>query len=459
MWVVKLCDATLPSFLKKVHANEQTRSRKPKAFASPSDIAAGTATVKASDADAAKWAETYKVHPFMIAAMQYISKLKNNLQFGHEEHNNSMMMEALVFTFNKMGTDFDRRETSGADFVKKMKMMLELFKSNIFVEGEQHAEARAARALLATDDVVLRMAELPDVVLGQYVPIPFGAGTSLMSVVQKIRYNRGRGTCNINQNMPDEATMLHLTRGILWKNMMQTGLNYVHSSSMRYESLLNLANARQVIAWGREASSLLGHALRMSNSKNPDNGVVIQNVPRLLIDNGRKVGVEKAAMVNNFAALIAATATAATYKMYFDGVRTKGTISSIEDLPRYVRSYFLEPKELLKEMDRIWDCAGNVFRSGYAVKGAENGTPMFVKARMATVSNFADYVMTMRASGGGEGGNDGELHRFENWDVPLLMFKDGPLELTSDYPDWAYPGFPARGLNLSHKENQFLGLK
>lgn len=155
--------------------------------------------------------------------------------------------------------------------------------------------------------------------------------------------------------------------------------------------------------------------------------MLIQHVARLLIDNDHKVGKLKAAMVNNFAAMIACTTVVGTYKSQFDQMRQRNEFRSYEDLPDHTQPFYRESREFMKLMAIAWDVADTVFQSGYNVKGAENGAPTFMKSRVAAVSNLTDYVTTLQATQGDGAG--GEIHRFENWNIPL-QFGDGRLVIS-----------------------------
>lgn len=129
--------------------------------------------------------------------------------------------------------------------------------------------------LLATRDVTLRISELAGALTRQFVPVPFGTATDISEVAAKVMLNRSMGVNSLSQNIPDRSTMLSLTRNDMWKDNMQKGLSFtcnVHPCSLGSS---DHANLRHVMAWADRVSKELGHAMRMRNTENPDDPVLI----------------------------------------------------------------------------------------------------------------------------------------------------------------------------------------
>ena len=169
----------------------------------------------------------------------------------------------------------------------------------------------------------------------------------------------------------------------------------------------------------------LGHALRYHNEQTPSNQIILQDVMKDVIAFETNQPRGRSAAQNHFLCLLALGTTLERHKT---SARGDGNLSKIATLSEIQFS-------ILKAFDIP---QGILIGQGYNVSIADEGARYTQKERRrACHSSLKDFTTSMTETQAGTGG---DMHNFDNWDVPLT-FKDGrpPDEVdfwNNEEPSW-----------------------
>ena len=171
----------------------------------------------------------------------------------------------------------------------------------------------------------------------------------------------------------------------------------------------------------------LGHALRYHNEQNPSNQIILQDVMKDVIAFETNQPRGRSAAQNHFLCLLALGTTVERHKT---SARGDGNLAKIAIL-----------SEIQFSIVKAFDIPlGILIGQGYNVSIADEGARYTEKERRhACHSSLKDFTTTMTETQGGTGG---DMHNFDNWDVPLT-FNDGRLPNEVDFwnneePSWIH---------------------
>ena len=171
----------------------------------------------------------------------------------------------------------------------------------------------------------------------------------------------------------------------------------------------------------------LGHALRYHNEQNPSNQIILQDVMKDVIAFETNQPRGRSAAQNHFLCLLALGTTVERHKTSARGDRNLAKIAVLSEVQFSILKAFDIPQGIL-------------IGQGYNVSIADEGARYTEKERRhACHSSLKDFTTTMTETQGGTGG---DMHNFDNWDVPLT-FNDGRLPNEVDFwnneePSWIH---------------------
>ena len=171
----------------------------------------------------------------------------------------------------------------------------------------------------------------------------------------------------------------------------------------------------------------LGHALRYHNEQNPSNQIILQDVMKDVIAFETNQPRGRSAAQNHFLCLLALGTTVERHKTSARGDRNLAKIAILSEVQFSILKAFDIPQGIL-------------IGQGYNVSIADEGARYTEKERRhACHSSLKDFTTTMTETQGGTGG---DMHNFDNWDVPLT-FNDGRLPNEVDFwnneePSWIH---------------------
>jgi len=231
---------------------------------------------------------------------------------------------------------------------------------------------------------------------------------------------RFRGTPSFNTE-PSATSWLALTRSAEYFKVMDE-LAKVNPKSPT-DNQNYLATVRQMV---ETHMKLLGYALRYHNHHNPQDRIILQDVMKDVIafDTERPKG--RSAAQNHFLCLLTLGTTIERHKTSARGDADLVKVGILTDIQMSILQAFDIPQGILIGL-------------GYNVSIADEGARYTEKERHhACHSSLKDFTTTLTETQGGTGGN---LHNFDEWDVPLA-FQDGrlPDEIdawNNEEPSWA----------------------
>ena len=171
----------------------------------------------------------------------------------------------------------------------------------------------------------------------------------------------------------------------------------------------------------------LGHALRYHNEQNPSNQIILQDVMKDVIAFETNQPRGRSAAQNHFLCLLALGTTVERHKTSARGDGNLAKIALLSEIQFSIVKAFDIP-------------LGILIGQGYNVSIADEGARYTEKERRhACHSSLKDFTTTMTETQGGTGG---DMHNFDNWDVPLT-FNDGRLPNEVDFwnneePSWIH---------------------
>ena len=171
----------------------------------------------------------------------------------------------------------------------------------------------------------------------------------------------------------------------------------------------------------------LGHALRYHNEQNPSNQIILQDVMKDVIAFETNQPRGRSAAQNHFLCLLALGTTVERHKTSARGDGNLAKIAILSEVQFSILKAFDIPQGIL-------------IGQGYNVSIADEGARYTEKERRhACHSSLKDFTTTMTETQGGTGG---DMHNFDNWDVPLT-FNDGRLPNEVDFwkneePSWIH---------------------
>ena len=171
----------------------------------------------------------------------------------------------------------------------------------------------------------------------------------------------------------------------------------------------------------------LGHALRHHNEQNPSNQIILQDVMKDVIAFETNQPRGRSAAQNHFLCLLALGTTVERHKTSARGDGNLAKIAILSEVQFSILKAFDIPQGIL-------------IGQGYNVSIADEGARYTEKERRhACHSSLKDFTTTMTETQGGTGG---DMHNFDNWDVPLT-FNDGRLPNEVDFwnneePSWIH---------------------
>ena len=161
----------------------------------------------------------------------------------------------------------------------------------------------------------------------------------------------------------------------------------------------------------------LGHALRYHNEQNPSNQIILQDVMKDVIAFETNQPRGRSAAQNHFLCLLALGTTVERHKTSARGDGNLAKIAILSEVQFSILKAFDIPQGIL-------------IGQGYNVSIADEGARYTEKERRhACHSSLKDFTTTMTETQGGTGG---DMHNFDNWDVPLT-FNDGRLPNEVDF--------------------------
>ena len=277
--------------------------------------------------------------------------------------------------------------------------------------------------LFMDKEIYDRLDELWIVLSKGHFPEPFDDGISAAESEAKIRNmkQRFRGTPSFNTD-PSATSWLAVTRTAEYFKVMDE-LTKVNPKSPSDNDSYLTAMKHMVEIQMRH----LGHALRYHNEQNPSNQIILQDVMKDVIAFETNQPRGRSAAQNHFLCLLALGTTVERHKTSARGDRNLAKIAILSEVQFSILKAFDIPQGIL-------------IGQGYNVSIADEGARYTERERRhACHSSLKDFTTTMTKTQGGTGG---DMHNFDNWDVPLT-FNDGRLPNEVDFwnneePSWIH---------------------
>ena len=291
----------------------------------------------------------------------------------------------------------------------------------VFANRCPHEDAMMGRFM--EKEIYDRLDELWIVLSKGHFPEPFDDRISAAESEAKIRNmkQRFRGTPSFNTD-PSATSWLAVTRTAEYFKVMDELTKVNPKSPSDNDSYLKAVKHMVEVQMRH-----LGHALRYHNEQNPSNQIILQDVMKDVIAFETNQPRGRSAAQNHFLCLLALGTTVERHKT---SARGDGNLAKIAIL-----------SEIQFSIVKAFDIPlGILIGQGYNVSIADEGARYTEKERRhACHSSLKDFTTTMTETQGGTGG---DMHNFDNWDVPLT-FNDGRLPNEVDFwnneePSWIH---------------------
>ena len=337
--------------------------------------------------------------------------------FANTRYTNEATAEALEVAYKLLQRSQDtEKKCSGWEFISKGSRFVKVFASRCPYED-------ATMGLFMDKEIYDRLDELWIVLSKGHFPEPFDDRISAAESEAKIRNmkQRFRGTPSFNTD-PSATSWLAVTRTAEYFKVMDELTKVNPKSPSDNDSYLTAVKHMVEIQMRH-----LGHALRYHNEQNPSNQIILQDVMKDVIAFETNQPRGRSAAQNHFLCLLALGTTVERHKTSARGDRNLAKIAILSEVQFSILKAFDIPQGIL-------------IGQGYNVSIADEGARYTEKERRhACHSSLKDFTTTMTETQGGTGG---DMHNFDNWDVPLT-FNDGRLPNEVDFwnneePSWIH---------------------
>ena len=337
--------------------------------------------------------------------------------FANTRYTNEATAEALEVAYKLLQRSQDtEKKCSGWEFISKGSRFVKVFANRC-----PHEDAMMGRFM--DKEIYDRLDELWIVLSKGHFPEPFDDRISAAESEAKIRNmkQRFRGTPSFNTD-PSATSWLAVTRTAEYFKVMDELTKVNPKSPSDNDSYLKAVKHMVEVQMRH-----LGHALRYHNEQNPSNQIILQDVMKDVIAFETNQPRGRSAAQNHFLCLLALGTTVERHKT---SARGDGNLAKIAIL-----------SEIQFSIVKAFDIPlGILIGHGYNVSIADEGARYTEKERRhACHSSLKDFTTTMTETQGGTGG---DMHNFDNWDVPLT-FNDGrqPNEVdfwNNEEPSWIH---------------------
>ena len=337
--------------------------------------------------------------------------------FANTRCTNEATAEALEVAYKLLQRSQDtEKKCSGWEFISKGSRFVKVFANRC-----PHEDAMMGRFM--DKEIYDRLDELWIVLSKGHFPEPFDDRISAAESEAKIRNmkQRFRGTPSFNTD-PSATSWLAVTRTAEYFKVMDELTKVNPKSPSDNDSYLKAVKHMVEVQMRH-----LGHALRYHNEQNPSNQIILQDVMKDVIAFETNQPRGRSAAQNHFLCLLALGTTVERHKT---SARGDGNLAKIAIL-----------SEIQFPIVKAFDIPlGILIGQGYNVSIADEGARYTEKERRhACHSSLKDFTTTMTETQGGTGG---DMHNFDNWDVPLT-FNDGRLPNEVDFwnneePSWIH---------------------
>jgi len=314
--------------------------------------------------------------------------------FANTRYTNEATAEALEVAYKLLQRSQDaEKKCSGWEFISKGSRFVKVFASRCPHED-------AMMGLFMDKEIYDRLDELWIVLSKGHFPEPFDDRASAAESEAKIRNmkQRFRGTPSFNTD-PSATSWLAVTRTAEYFKVMDELTKVNPKSPSDNDSYLKAVKHMVEIQMRH-----LGHALRYHNEQNPSNQIILQDVMKDVITFETNQPRGRSAAQNHFLCLLALGTTIERHKTSARGDGNLAKISFLSEIQFSILKAFDIPQ-------------GVLIGQGYNVSIADEGARYTEKERRhACHSSLKDFTTTMTATQGGTGG---DMHNFDNWDVPL----------------------------------------
>ena len=337
--------------------------------------------------------------------------------FANTRYTSEATSEALEIAYKLLQRSQDtEKKCSGWEFISKGSRFVKVFASRCPHED-------AMMGLFMDKEIYDRLDELWIVLSKGHFPEPFDDQISAAESEAKIRNmkQRFRGTPSFNTD-PSATSWLAVTRTAEYFKVMDELTKVNPKSPSDNDSYLTAVKHMVEVQMKH-----LGHALRYHNEQNPLNQIILQDVMKDVIAFETNQPRGRSAAQNHFLCLLALGTTIERHKTSARGDGNLAKISTLSEIHFSILKAFDIPQGIL-------------IGQGYNVSIADEGARYTEKERRhACHSSLKDFTTTMTETQGGTGG---DMHNFDNWDVPLI-FKDGRLPHEVDVwnneePSWIH---------------------
>ena len=337
--------------------------------------------------------------------------------FANTRYTNEATAEALEVAYKLLQRSQDtEKKCSGWEFISKGSRFVKVFANRCPHED-------AMMGLFMDKEIYDTLDELWIVLSKGHFPEPFDDRISAAESEAKIRNmkQRFRGTPSFNTD-PSATSWLAVTRTAEYFKVMDELTKVNPKSPSDNDSYLTAVKHMVEIQMRH-----LGHALRYHNEQNPSNQIILQDVMKDVIAFETNQPRGRSAAQNHFLCLLALGTTLERHKTSARGDGNLAKISILSEIQFSILKAFDIPQGIL-------------IGQGYNVSIADEGARYTEKERRhACHSSLKDFTTTMTETQGGTGG---DMHNFDNWDVPLT-FNDGRLPNEVDFwnneePSWIH---------------------
>ena len=337
--------------------------------------------------------------------------------FANTRYTNEATAEALEVAYKLLQRSQDtEKKCSGWEFISKGSRFVKVFTNRC-----PHEDAMMGRFM--DKEIYDRLDELWIVLSKGHFPEPFDDRISAAESEAKIRNmkQRFRGTPSFNTD-PSATSWLAVTRTAEYFKVMDELTKVNPKSPSDNDSYLKAVKHMVEVQMRH-----LGHALRYHNEQNPSNQIILQDVMKDVIAFETNQPRGRSAAQNHFLCLLALGTTVERHKTSARGDGNLAKIATLSEIQFSIVKAFDIP-------------LGILIGQGYNVSIADEGARYTEKERRhACHSSLKDFTTTMTETQGGTGG---DMHNFDNWDVPLT-FNDGrqPNEVdfwNNEEPSWIH---------------------
>ena len=337
--------------------------------------------------------------------------------FANTRYTNEATAEALEVAYKLLQRSQDtEKKCSGWEFISKGSRFVKVFANKC-----PHEDAMMGRFM--DKEIYDRLDELWIVLSKGHFPEPFDDRISAAESEAKIRNmkQRFRGTPSFNTD-PSATSWLAVTRTAEYFKVMDELTKVNPKSPSDNDSYLKAVKHMVEVQMRH-----LGHALRYHNEQNPSNQIILQDVMKDVIAFETNQPRGRSAAQNHFLCLLALGTTIERHKT---SARGDGNLAKIAIL-----------SEIQFSIVKAFDIPlGILIGQGYNVSIADEGARYTEKERRhACHSSLKDFTTAMTET---QDGTSGDMHNFDNWDVPLT-FNDGRLPNEVDFwnneePSWIH---------------------